>query len=645
MSGPIRGMHDVEGKLFVVSGNVLYQISNERIAIPRGTIPGVGRVSMEHNQVAGGNQLLVVNGDSGYVWNTADSTFTKVTDTGFPGGSTVGFLDGYLCLVEPFGRYLFHSDLADALSYNTLDRFEAETAPDRNIASLIVNQEWWVFGERTTDVFGNTGQNTGTFQNKGVSISKGCAARAAVLAIDNGAMWLGSDLVVYHARGYDPIRVSTRAIETALSKCSPQAIANAFMFKWESRGHSVAYLTIPGEQTWGYDFSTGLWHRRASYSPVFDISGRWRLSDLVFSNGMWIGGDYQTGKLFELDWDYMLEEQGVYVRERVTPPATNNMSKFTVDAIKIDFGGGEEETIAVDFPTPQPPDANITINGTLWPEQDWDEPLTASYTATGGTAPYFFYIASGSLPPGLVLNGDGTVIGTPSQTGLYQWRVGVSDSLGRWKDKADSTYVVAPPFYLLHYYEDGPWVDYGSLGLTFNPSVPPPTLVDAPGDREGKVAYFTGGAKLTAGAGVTVGFSDWTMETEIFNAGVASTPYVMGFRPSGVWTGLHLSTSGQLLSGWIGDANSPYVSMTVDRWHHIVWQRRGTAFELFIDGVLVSTYTSSAGVGTAIPEVGGASNIYLRETRFTLGKAIYPTAGFAPPTGRFKPVSTPIVEP
>lgn len=428
MSGPIRGLHDVEGKLFAVSGNTLYQINNNKVAIPRGTIPGVGRVSMEHNQVAGGNQLLVVNGDSGYVWNTADETFQKVTDTGFPGGSTVGFLDGYLCLVEPFGRYLFHSDLADALNYNTLDRFEAETAPDKNIASLIVHQEWWVFGERTVDVFGNTGQATGTFQNKGVSITKGCAARSAAIAIDNGAMWLGNDLVVYHARGYDPVRISTRAIETALSKCSKQAIANAFMFKWESRGHSVAYLTVPGEQTWGYDFSTGLWHRRASYHPVFDMTGRWRLADLVYSNGKWIGGDYQSGKLYELDWDYMMEGCEPLVRERVTPVAHNDMSRFTVDAIKIDYRAGGEETVCVPWPL-QP--SGPTISGEA-PDGQIGVAYTYTYAITAGDAPIArTEIVAGELPDGLAWNeSTATMSGTPTEAGHYAITLRVFDTNG-----------------------------------------------------------------------------------------------------------------------------------------------------------------------------------------------------------------------
>lgn len=350
---PIRGLHDVEGRLFVVSGTMLYEIGQTGVAIPRGAIPGVGRVSMAHNQRSHGHELLVVNGSGGYVYNTATDTFTVVTDPGYPGAGIADFLDGYLMQVEPFGRFLFHSDLADALEYNTLDRFEAETQPDRVVGMIVNHQEVWAFGDRTIDVFGNVGTAQGTFQNKGVSISRGCIAKWSPAIIDNGVAWLGDDRVVYHARGYDPVRISTRAIEVALSQCSLADIRNAFSFIWSDRGHSVYYLTVPNGLTFGYDFSTGLWHRRATWHPERDIGGRWRLSDLVRSNGRWIGGDYLDGNLYVLDWDYMLEGCDPLVRERVSPVSHNNGARFTVDSVETIVETGGKETQCGE-PPPEP---------------------------------------------------------------------------------------------------------------------------------------------------------------------------------------------------------------------------------------------------------------------------------------------------
>jgi len=46
---------------------------------------------------------------------------------------------------------------------------------------------------------------------------------------------------------------------------------------------------------------------------------------------------------------------------------------------------------------------------------------------TGGVSPYTWSLASGSLPPGLSLNGD-TISGTPSQTGTYNFTLLATDS-------------------------------------------------------------------------------------------------------------------------------------------------------------------------------------------------------------------------
>ncbi len=53
---------------------------------------------------------------------------------------------------------------------------------------------------------------------------------------------------------------------------------------------------------------------------------------------------------------------------------------------------------------------------------------SATLTATGGTAPYNWSLASGSLPAGLLLSGSGGISGTASQAGSSSFTVQVTDS-------------------------------------------------------------------------------------------------------------------------------------------------------------------------------------------------------------------------
>ncbi|HET6724794.1 MAG TPA: hypothetical protein VFH85_02175, partial [Gammaproteobacteria bacterium] len=95
-NAPIRGMRNVEGKLFVVSGSKLYRVGVDGAVTELGTIPGVERVSMAHNQITGGNQLAIADGlGGGHVYDTADETLTRITDEAFHGASSFDFIDGY----------------------------------------------------------------------------------------------------------------------------------------------------------------------------------------------------------------------------------------------------------------------------------------------------------------------------------------------------------------------------------------------------------------------------------------------------------------------------------------------------------------------------------------------------------------------
>jgi hypothetical protein len=59
---------------------------------------------------------------------------------------------------------------------------------------------------------------------------------------------------------------------------------------------------------------------------------------------------------------------------------------------------------------------------------DYQQSYTAALTATGGTTPYTWSVASGALPPGLALGSDGSISGTPTAAGNYPFTAQVTDS-------------------------------------------------------------------------------------------------------------------------------------------------------------------------------------------------------------------------
>ena len=94
---------------------------------------------------------------------------------------------------------------------------------------------------------------------------------------------------------------------------------------------------------------------------------------------------------------------------------------------------------------------------------------TTTYTATGGVAPRTFAVVSGTLPPGLSLDGStGVLAGTPTTAGAYSWTVRVTDSASATADLADSATIAYPTLALSGSYAGGAVASAYSSDLTIS---------------------------------------------------------------------------------------------------------------------------------------------------------------------------------
>ncbi len=82
------------------------------------------------------------------------------------------------------------------------------------------------------------------------------------------------------------------------------------------------------------------------------------------------------------------------------------------------------------------PAASLNLSGTL-PSATVGTNYSASLSVTGGTAPYTFAVSSGQLPNGIALAKDsGTVSGTPSSAGTFNFVVSAVDAKGNSSQKS-----------------------------------------------------------------------------------------------------------------------------------------------------------------------------------------------------------------
>jgi Putative Ig domain len=111
-------------------------------------------------------------------------------------------------------------------------------------------------------------------------------------------------------------------------------------------------------------------------------------------------------------------------------------------------------------------DSSLAISSTL-PAATVGSNYDAALAVSGGTPPYAFALASGQLPTGVALgDSSGTISGTPSATGSFNFAVTVSDSTGLAKrqpfDISVASTQAAPPANTFANLQHGSgWASYG----------------------------------------------------------------------------------------------------------------------------------------------------------------------------------------
>lgn len=419
-NGPHRGSRDVEGKFFVLSGTTLYQISLLGVATVIGTIPGTSRVSMTHNQIAGGNQLLIGTSSNSYLYSTVTGTLATLNIPLF----SVDFLNQRFLGVDVQRRFWRYSNLADgsAGAWNTLNNESAESSPDRIVGGVVSQGEWLVFGERTIEVWVNNPSGNADFIRSQV-IEKGCANANTLCRLDNTVYFLGNDLIAYRLMGYNPVPVSTKAQAAAFGLSNP---AKAFAFTYEDNGYVVYYLTFQDGHTWGFDVTNQRCHRRESYGLT-----RWRLNTLTKSNGAWYGGDYANGRIYRLQWGLAAEGGAVLPRRIASGVLHANGNRLIVNGLRVTMQTGNAA-------------APLALAGHLPTAADGAS-VNYTYFVNGGVPPYTAALHAGELPHNLAISDVDLQSGILRLQGtisifehFYTWTLRVTDSTGRYVDLSDS---------------------------------------------------------------------------------------------------------------------------------------------------------------------------------------------------------------
>ena len=252
---------------------------------------------------------------------------------------------------------------------------------------------------------------------RSVVIQRGCISGDSIVRIAGTLFFVGDDYIPYRLDGYAPVPIGPKPITSDLSGTDPRKL---FGFGWEDRGYLVYYITAQNGHTWGYDVTSGRWHRRESYGL-----DRWRINTLTKFELDWYAGDYSTGLMYRLEWGYVYEGCEIMPRKLRSGVLHNQGNRVRIHGFRLFSETGRDECLPCD-----------TINGPVriagdLPDGSVGAAASGAYAVTGGIAPYGpVTVIAGSLPTGVTLSPDGSWSGTYAAAGMFAWTVRVTDAIG-----------------------------------------------------------------------------------------------------------------------------------------------------------------------------------------------------------------------
>lgn len=320
-----RGIGVAGDRAFCVIGTGYYEILNTW------TLSLIGTVAQDSNPATisysgqSGGQVFITSGGNGYCHTLSSGAFAQV----LTGDATMGgMLNARFLAFNVNTGTVRLSDLNDGLTWDPTLFFQRSQAPDPWQAMVVSQSEVWMIGQSTGEVWYDAGLYPQPFAARpGAVFPWGTVAPFSVGLSGSIVTWLARSPngvgSMVAASGYTPQAISTFAVDTALAGyLRTSQIDDAEILTYEQAGHAFAVWNFPAAgASWAFDFTTGLWHERASWDSALGRYKVWapRVHGLV--HGVNVVGDRMTGTLHRLCTTCGSDVGGAPIRRlRVGPP-------------------------------------------------------------------------------------------------------------------------------------------------------------------------------------------------------------------------------------------------------------------------------------------------------------------------------------
>ena len=284
------------------------------------------------------NSSITIGSEAMYALNFSE---LPNSDGAFQGADVVDTIDNYFIYNNPstqqFAASAPLSPITPSLSFSSKDG-----SPDKLVSIIADHRELYLLGEASSEVWVDVGSFPFPFQRiPGTNTQHGIAAKFSVARVGNSFAYVSRNSrgqgQIMMMKGYQPDRISTHAVENTLVN---QYIDDAIAWNYQLEGHEVYVVTFPTiNLTWAYDVATGLWHKWL-YVDNFNQYQRHRGNCSTQFQGLVMVGDWQNGKIYELDPNNYTDDGQEIRRLRRCPHLVSDLQRQYFDELQIQFQPG-----------------------------------------------------------------------------------------------------------------------------------------------------------------------------------------------------------------------------------------------------------------------------------------------------------------
>lgn len=257
----VRGLH--------IFNNTLYALGETQLR--RYGLDGTPGATTA-NTTSSGEFYEAYDDGTNIAWLSNTGTYRVLSSGGvfsspaFPSGFTstnFTYKDGFFIFDRAGTTSFFISGLLDPTTFSATDIGSANEDSDLITRVFSANDQLWLLGQRSIEVFQNTGNANFPFQQivGATNTTIGCAAEFSAVDANNSLIFLGSDANIYQTNGYGLVNITTPPVYERIAEMSDISDARGYIHP--ERGDWFYTITFPvGDLTFSCNLTTKEWHRR-----------------------------------------------------------------------------------------------------------------------------------------------------------------------------------------------------------------------------------------------------------------------------------------------------------------------------------------------------------------------------------------------